>query len=270
MVKENRAFDQVLGDLKNGANADPSLAIFGRKVTPNFHRLSNQFVTLDNFFDSGEVSGNGWSWSISARETDMVTKTIPLDYASSPVNPNGRGAPYESEGQNRNVDVGIATQAGRTNALPVYGQVAAALPGGAANLLPGLNNDGAPDGPQGTPQQSGYLWDSAVRAGLTVRNYGFLLDLTRYFGPTPALQIPLLEDPHSANTVVAYSTNPTLRPVTDPYFRGFDNAFPDVFRFVEWQREFDQYVAHGNLPNLSLVRLMHDHMGSFGSAIDGF
>lgn len=270
IVKENRTFDQVLGDLKNGANGDPALAIFGRKVTPNFHRLSRQFVTLDNFFDSGEVSGNGWSWSTTARETDMVTKMIPLNYANSPVNPNGRGAPYEAEGQNRNVDVGIATTADRTAALPVYAQVAGALPGGANNLLPGTNNEGSPDGPQGTPRQSGYLWDSATRAGLTVRNYGFLLDLTRYNGPTPALQVPLLEDPFSANTIVAYPTNPTLRDVTDLYFRGYDNNFPDVFRFVEWQREFDQYVADGNLPNLTLLRLMHDHTGAYATAIDGF
>ena len=270
IVKENRTYDQVLGDSGGGANGDPSLAVFGRGVTPNFHAIAGNFVNLDNFFDSGEVSGNGWSWSISARETDSVTKNIPLNYASSPINPAGRGAPYESEGQNRNVDIGIATTAGRDAALPVYSQVTAALPGGTANLLPGTNNDGAPDGPQGTPKQSGYLWDSAKRAGLSVRNYGFLLDLTRYSAPTPALQIPLLENPYAAKTTVAYSTNPTLLPVTDPYFRGFDNAFPDVFRFVEWQREFNQYVADGQLPSLSLVRLMHDHMGNFATAIDGF
>ncbi len=270
IVKENRTYDQVLGDVGNGSNGDPSLTVFGSSVTPNFHNLANDFVNLDNFFDSGEVSGNGWAWSTTARETDSVTKNIPLNYANSPINPNGRGAPYESEGQNRNVDIGIATTADREAALPGYSQITAALPGGTANLLPGTNNDGAPDGPQGTPQQSGYLWDSATRAGLTVRNYGFLIDLTRYSGPTPALQIPLLEDPYSADVTVAYSTNPTLRPVTDPYFRSFDNNFPDVFRFVEWQREFNQYVANGNLPNLTLLRLMHDHMGNFATAIDGF
>ncbi len=270
IVKENRTFDQVLGDVGGGANGDPSLSVFGHSVTPNFHKLASNFVTLDNFYDSGEVSGNGWSWSISARETDSVTKNIALNYASSPIGKNGRGAPYESEGQNRNVDVGIATTADRDTALPGYSQVTAALPGGAANLLPGTNNVGAPDGPQGTPQQSGYLWDSALRAGLTVRNYGFLLDLSRYSATTPPLQIPLLEDPYAADTTVAYSTNPTLRPVTDPFFRGYDNAFPDVFRFVEWQREFNQYVTNGNLPGLSLVRFMHDHMGAFATAIDGF
>ncbi len=57
--------------------------------------------------------------------------------------------------------------------------------------------------------------------------------------------------------------------MNDPYFRGFDNAFPDIYREQEWEREFNQYVANGNLPSLELVRLMHDHMGNFAQAIDG-
>jgi len=68
---------------------------------------------------------------------------------------------------------------------------------------------------------------------------------------------------------VAYSQNVTLTPFTDPYFRGFDNAFPDYYRFQEWEREFDANYAAGGLPNLSLVRLMHDHTGSFATAIAG-
>jgi hypothetical protein len=69
--------------------------------------------------------------------------------------------------------------------------------------------------------------------------------------------------------VVAYSQNVTLTPFTDPYFRGFDNQFPDYYRFTEWEREFDTNYAASGLPALSLVRFMHDHTGSFGSAIAG-
>jgi DNA-binding beta-propeller fold protein YncE len=58
-------------------------------------------------------------------------------------------------------------------------------------------------------------------------------------------------------------------PFTDPYFRGFDPAFPDYYRYKEWEREFDTNYATGGLPNLTLVRFMHDHTGSFGTAIDG-
>lgn len=262
IVKENRTFDQVLGDIGNGANADPSLAVFGEAITPNLHKIARDFVTLDNFYDPGEVSGDGWPWSTSARETDFVVKTIPLNYA-------GRNAPYDAEGQNRGADVGLATVEERQAADPRYTALADALPGGARNLLPGTNDDGAPDGPGGQNRQAGYLWDSVLRAGLTVRNYGFLIDLNRYTAAGDAA-IPLLPDPYATRTQVAWPTSPRLNPRTDIYFRGYDNAFPDIYREREWEREFDQFVGDGQLPALSLVRFMHDHMGTFATAIDGF
>ncbi|MDE2463975.1 MAG: YncE family protein, partial [Alphaproteobacteria bacterium] len=100
IVKENRTYDQILGDLGRG-NSDPSLTLFGERVTPNQHALARQFVDLDNFEDSGEVSGEGWPWSTDARETDVGVKTIPMQYA-------GRISNYDVEGQNRNVNVGVA------------------------------------------------------------------------------------------------------------------------------------------------------------------
>jgi hypothetical protein len=111
------------------------------------------------------------------------------------------------------------------------------------------------------------LWDSAFRANLTVRNYGFFVDCTRY--STADFNIPPLRDPFATNTVVAYPTSVSLTPYTDPYFRGFDNALPDFYRFKEWEREFDANYAKGGLPSLSLVRLMHDHTGNYDTAIDG-
>jgi DNA-binding beta-propeller fold protein YncE len=68
---------------------------------------------------------------------------------------------------------------------------------------------------------------------------------------------------------VASPANVTLAPFTDPYFRGFDPNFPDYYRFTEWEREFNANYAKGGLPNLSLVRFMHDHTGNFGTAIAG-
>ncbi len=70
-------------------------------------------------------------------------------------------------------------------------------------------------------------------------------------------------------TVVAYPSSASLAPHTDPYFRGFDNAFPDYYRYKEWEREFDARYARGGLPALSLVRFMHDHTGNFDTAMDG-
>ena len=269
IIKENRTYDQILGDLTNGGNGDAAVVMYGKRVTPNFHLLSENFVTLDNFFCSGEVSGDGWAWITEARESDHGTKTIPPNYA-------GRGASNDSEGTNRDVNVGIATSSGRNAALSgLYGEVAAPIKGGAANLLPGTNNDFATDGPNGLVQ-AGYIWDAALRAGLTVRDYGFFIDLSKYnlpiqdggLYPAQYANADYLRSPATLSppVTVAISTNPTLAPYTDPYFRGFDNAFPDVWRVEEWQREFARYVANGNLPNLTLLRLMHDHTGNFSGA----
>ena len=133
------------------------------------------------------------------------------------------------------------------------------------DVLAGQTDVAAPDGPN-DEVNTGYLWDSALRAGLTVRNYGFFMDGTCYSEPSCA--IPLAHDPAATGTVVATPANVSLFPYTDPYFRGFDNNFPDYYRFTEWEREFDANYAKGGLPSLSLVRFMHDHTGNFGTAID--
>jgi YVTN family beta-propeller protein len=79
VMKENRTYDQILGDLGQG-NGDPSLAIFGQKVTPNTHALASRFVTLDNFYSDGDVSVDGWSWSNGADANDYLERNWPLDY----------------------------------------------------------------------------------------------------------------------------------------------------------------------------------------------
>jgi hypothetical protein len=81
--------------------------------------------------------------------------------------------------------------------------------------------------------------------------------------------IPLLRDPHASGTRVAFPANPRLWDVTDPYFRSFDMRFADYWRFKEWEREFDDYVKEDKFPALELLRLPHDHFGSFKEAEDG-
>ena len=61
ILKENRTYDQILGDLGRG-NGDPTLTLFGQAITPNQHNLAQQFVTLDNFLATAEVSNDGWPW----------------------------------------------------------------------------------------------------------------------------------------------------------------------------------------------------------------
>ncbi len=82
IIKENRTYDQVLGDLPQG-NGDPALCIFPRKVTPNHHALAEQFVLLDNFYVESEVSADGHEWTMAAYATDFVEKTWPLMYRGS-------------------------------------------------------------------------------------------------------------------------------------------------------------------------------------------
>ncbi len=95
IIKENRTYDQVFGDLaKDGkpvGNGDPSLTMYGEAVTPNQHKLALQFGVLDNFFDSGEVSGEGHVWSIAAIGTDYLEKTWQANY-------RGRNRTYDYEG----------------------------------------------------------------------------------------------------------------------------------------------------------------------------
>jgi YVTN family beta-propeller protein len=79
IIKENRTYDQVLGDMPKG-NGDPRLTIFGRKVTPNHHALAEEFVLLDNLYCDGEVSVDGHSWSTAAYATDWNEKFWPPNY----------------------------------------------------------------------------------------------------------------------------------------------------------------------------------------------
>lgn len=94
IIKENRTYDQVFGDMKEG-NGDPNLCIFPEKVTPNHHKLAREFVLLDNFYVDGEVSADGHQWSMGAYATDFVEKTWPLSYRGSPLK---KLAIYQSEG----------------------------------------------------------------------------------------------------------------------------------------------------------------------------
>jgi DNA-binding beta-propeller fold protein YncE len=87
IIKENRTYDQILGDLaKDGkpvGNGDSKLTMYGAAITPNEHKLALQFGVLDNFFDSGEVSGDGHVWSTAAIGSDYLEKTWQQSYRSS-------------------------------------------------------------------------------------------------------------------------------------------------------------------------------------------
>jgi YVTN family beta-propeller protein len=90
VLKENRTYDQVLGDMAEG-NGDSALCLFGKKVTPNEHALAREFGLLDNFYVDAEVSADGHNWSMAAYATDFTEKTWPTNY-------RGGGGKYDFDG----------------------------------------------------------------------------------------------------------------------------------------------------------------------------
>jgi DNA-binding beta-propeller fold protein YncE len=93
IIKENRTYDQVLGDLPQG-NGDTNLCLFGEEVSPNHHQLAREFVLLDNFYADAETSADGHEWSMGAYASDFVEKLWPLQYGHN----KGRKYPYPAEG----------------------------------------------------------------------------------------------------------------------------------------------------------------------------
>ena len=188
VIKENRTYDEVLGDDPRG-NGDAHLAIFGRRITPNIHKLAQDFVLLDNFDTDAAVSADGHNWSTQAYADDYVEKLWPASYAQRRLANGKRVYDYEQAG------------------------------------------------PSSSP--AGYLWDDARRNGVSVRDYGEFVETAK-----------------SGNSV---PTVPSLAGLIDPHYRGFDLTYSDQDRIDEWQREFQSYVAHHNLPQLEIVRLPNDH-----------
>jgi phospholipase C len=93
IVKENRTYDQVMGDLPQG-DGDTSLVFFPRTVSPNHHALAERFGLYDRFFVNAEASPDGHNWSMAAYTSDYLQKTVPSNYS-------GRGRTYDWEGTNR-------------------------------------------------------------------------------------------------------------------------------------------------------------------------
>lgn len=270
IIKENKTYDQILGDLERG-NGDPSLNQWPQPISPNHHSLALTFGLLDNFYATGDVSGTGWDWSTYAHSTEYNEKTVPVNYGNG-----GSGITSDSEGGNRFIAVGMPEFA--PNPSPLTERLLTLLdPTGSSNILPGPKNVDNPPGSDDdldAEQVGGYLWDSALRAHKTVRNYGFYLDQDYYVSsggdptkPDPHVPtyIPISPTPFADKIPQAIEDEPALMGLTDVYFRGFDQNNADTYLVNEWQRD----MGVNGLPNLTLLRLPHDHNGSFGTAIAG-
>ena len=266
VVKENRTFDQVLGDLTNGAKVDPSLTQFGagpHAEQPQAWRT--EFVTLDNFMNPGDGSMDGWSWTMQGR----VTKTGD-DHAADQLRrreprPLLRVRGHQSQRAGQLGDRGPARRGGRAGrARPTTATRSASLPGGTANLLTG---SAQPRVDRRAVRHRGRLH---LQRGAERRQDGPQLRLPREQHRQHRHDRRAGDAIRSRPAIIQVAPlDPALAPLTDVYFRGYDQNYPDLWRYNEWKREFDQFVANGNLPSLSLVRISHDHMGSFGTALGG-
>ena len=266
ILKENRTYDQVFGDLaKNGkpvGNGDATLAMYGAEVTPNQHRLVLQFGVLDNFFDSGEVSGDGHVWSNAAITTDYVQKTWQQYYRNEQ-----RTYDYE----------GVVA-----DGYPLVQRI-----------------------PDVAEPSSGYLWTNFAAHGKTIYHFAEYISsvfcddekgLKRVTDPKLGAMSP----------IVAHCANPTIKPgeavpeewgggtnlwpwaiprladniATKPELVGhfapeapdFNVRVPDQIRVNIFLRHFAQWTldrAAGRdiMPNFVLLRLPDDHTG--GTTIGG-
>ena len=256
VMKENRTYDQILGDLKVG-DGDPSLTMYGEDITPNEHKLALQFGVLDSFYDSGEVSGDGHVWSTAAITSDYNEKTWQIAY-------RGKERTYDFQGQNADeypiehnlpdVDDPMTgfiwdDLAKNNKTFRIYGEFVNAV------WCTGYRADAWSTTPR---QMESPCPRTTVRQG----------------GTLP----PNVGDPHGGGSpwpwpVPLFSgvkaTKPALRDHFDPLFPDFNTDYPDQLRADEFLNEFNAYVrarqAHEGvefeLPSFVLLYLPDDHTG---------
>jgi DNA-binding beta-propeller fold protein YncE len=252
ILKENRTYDQIFGDIKEG-NGDASLVMYGEQITPNEHALARQFGILDNFYDSGEVSGDGHPWSTSAIETDYGERAWEIGY-------RGKEREYDAEGTIGDIiplnygvpdanepDTGYlwGNLARHNRSYRHYGEY----------ITTRWCTDVAQDY---SPSASGAPTGNPAKCSLSQIKPGGDLPPELGSGKSPyQFAIPL----PSHNV----ATKPELRDHFDPKYPDFKVEYPDQFRADEFLREFAGFVeARKNgkgteLPNFCLVRLPNDH-----------
>ncbi|HWK31362.1 MAG TPA: YncE family protein, partial [Terriglobales bacterium] len=261
VVKENRAYDQRFGDIAE-ANGDPSLLLYGEEITPNQHKLARQFGILDNFYVSGEVSGDGHNWTMSATGSDYLEKTIQVAY-------RGKERTYDYEGE-------VANRFPLEDGMPDINEPSSGYLFGLV-AKHGLRYrhygefvttrwcgetgwGGSPM--EGTPGPTGKNCErKVVRKGEPLPpNLG-----SPHGGPSPwPWDVPIISD--------NVPTKPELRGHFDPLFADFDLAYPDQFRADEFLNEFAKFVEARQsgkgeeLPNYILLRLPNDHTSGTKSA----
>ena len=299
LIKENRTYDQVFGDLErsgDGREADgaPELAIFGageaarrpggppQSITPNHRALALRFGLLDRFFVNSEASPDGHNWATAAFSSDYVDKAFRWSYS-------GRGRTYDFEGFNRLPSIAPRGDAPPILPLPVTAQDIADY---MARYIPYLQG-----GRDVAEPETLYLWDAAARSGLTYRNYGEFVATISEADVAAYNENRSKPYPDLSPTVLALPTKRSLEGHVSPTYRNYDLQTPEAMtvdsyraaresgertsalvtpdhgeapfrghsRFSMWLDEFREYVRAREtgegptLPNLSIVRFCNDH-----------
>jgi len=265
VIKENRTYDQVFGDLKVG-NGDRSLMMYGRDITPNEHKLALQFSVLDNFYDSGEVSGDGHVWSTAAITSDYNEKTWPITY-------RGRERTYDFEGMvadeyplERGVPNVDSPQTGYLWADAAlhgltyrdYGEFIS------TEFCVEPRQPGQPPPKAANPSPSetapgGVCEHRVIKLGEPLPTAGDANSGARSVASPYPWDI--------SNMKRSVATMPELRGHSDLRFASFNVDYPDQLRADEFLREFDGFVKARQegkgveLPNLVIMHLPNDHTG---------
>jgi len=227
IIRENRTYDQVLGDVKTG-NGDPSLAVFGANVTPNAHELVQRFPLLDNFYDPSRQSADGHQWIAEGMAPYADDIQSPDWVRSYPGGNAGDALAYQKKGF-------LFSEAAAAG-LPVkiYGEY--------------VENDTflQPNGSTSEPSWSQFYADSQCYEG----------------GPGCAPPgVPGEKTLYHQNTIQAQSSVPAVSNYLVKNFPVFDLGIPDQFRVDLWVQDFNKDVAAGTVPALSILWIMDDHTG---------
>ena len=253
IIKENRTYDQVFGDLGVG-NSDPSLTMYGAEITPNQHALAKQFGVLDNFYVSGEVSGDGHVWSTSASVSDYIAKTIPVAYRSAEHTYDSEGTLLEGISvEDELPDAGEPTGGYLWKNFATHGITYRHY--GEYIVSRWCNEKRANSSPTaGPPKIEGVQCTRMVikKGEPLEKNVG-----EPRGGPSPyPWDIPVL-----AKNIAAESE---LRGHFDPLFPDFEVSYPDQLRVDEFLNEFNKFVetrkaGKDEMPQFILLRLPNDH-----------
>lgn len=253
IIKENRTYDQVLGDLKIG-DGDASLTMYGADVTPNEHKLALQFGVLDNFYDSGEVSGDGHNWSTAAIASDYNEQTWQIAYRSKERTYDFQGTVADEYPLDQNEpDVNE----------PATGYIWDNV---ASHGLTYRDYGEFIGGVWCTPTES----KMTVHEGTPAPNSTCAKNAVNKGEPLP----PNVGQPHGSRSPWPWTvpmlkdTKPTkavLRNHFDPLFPDFNTEYPDQFRADEFLNEFEGFVRARKegkgteLPAFVILYLPDDH-----------